>query len=1263
MEWVLRSPQIHSTFSNLGFPHGDGYHVNENCNAALETILHNILTEDKYLRTYRRSISFGQNIKKDLIPLLLNAKEESTVELLIRILVNLTIPIECLLSVDVISRNDFGRHTIFEINNLLGSTKVAFTDHRATKVVIEFLKKNVDCEQKAKLTAEQCTNISNGLLLLRNILHIPEEPSGQIPSYSGPPHAVQNQILWNIFSQSIDKILIKLMIIPDANKWAVTMVQLIALLYKDQHVVTLHKLLNLWIEASLSESSEDNESNTSPPDRGSDSSPMCTSEPTSDSSDTGGSGKSNDDPNSVNKDWDASSQMNNTSENGNPPFQTTEEKETDSGQKNTSAQNTNEDIVLSDSGKPTSCSSGVQSNRNTQGPGSGNTEKKTVISENSDCGYGTQIENQESISTSSNEDELPTKKPVHQKPHNPKQRANKARSGATMQDRKRKKIVKRGKSNIINVQGLSHKTPTDDDISNVLKEFTVDFLLKGYNSLVQTLHNQILTNLQLEIDTSHFFWLVTYFLKFATQIELDLENVNSVLSIDIVSYLTAEGVNLCEQFELAIKLDGNDLKPNIRRLHLVVTAIREIIQAIDVYKKFSHICKDDQDALLKLQIKMCETEELRSLLVLLLRHYNPKYHSKQYLQDVIVTNHILLMFLDSAMKLPEYNGSTNMLDHIRQFASSEIMYQYGLLLEDYAGNGEFVNDCIFTLMHHVGGELESLITLFQPKILKTFTSIWKSEFEICDDWSDLIEYVINTFIKKPHSLQSTANFLLDTDSFEDVKIAPKPITPASQSKPETVEADDKKNPANNNTICTSNGNVESSGWTEDELSSLSWNYMQCSALPDVVGEIITLYKEDGIIKSRDSVIKELYTQNLINKEDYDKYVKGETDRNVKTVQVMKEMRDDEINKLCEQLTQDGKSKFLDWVQKVLLETCYVKIYLDKLARNSETDCGTDENETKLTKLKKTNDMHILSPVSYHSLLLNQSIPLVPWNCKQASICKDLKFLQLLHKLGFHMPVDSGKVFIRIPHFWTADFLYDVAGKISPIDKSKLKFSINDISDSSISKSMQSENLLLLPDLTKDITMMESSDNFYQIHKQKHLATMVNFTPMPGSSFNSEGVDGDKQNWLEVVQKSQEYKIALKLGSNIIKNEDDDQSDIVMQLPVKDTEVPVPPLLLGGAAAIGAPAAALMMPTIMSIKQETTHFNLPVPDSEHYSVCETASVASDLTRMYVSDEDEKPEVVRPPIIEVNPIPIVDEPCGHSDEDSAGKRPRVNFFSPF
>ncbi|XP_049865864.1 protein timeless [Pectinophora gossypiella] len=1259
MDWLLRNPQIHSTFGSLGFSNGDGYHINENCNAALETILHNILTEDKYLRSYRRSISFGQNIDKDLIPLLIHTKEDKTIELLIRVLVNLSIPIECLLSVDVISKTDFGRHTIFEINNLLTAIKAAFTDQRATKVVVDLLKKNLDNEQKGKLSAEQCTNISNGLLLLRNILHIPEDSSNLGTGYSNcSSHTVQNQILWNIFGQSIDKILIKLMSIPEASNWGVTMVQLVALLYKDQHVVTLHKLLNLWLEASFSESSEDNESNTSPPDRGSeDSSPMLTSDPTSDSSDTGGSGKSNDEPNSVNNGWDATS-MNNVSENGNQfhPPELMEEQHVIVEQNCDAIENTNEATIKPDNDKDTH--SGMQTEQGIIHK----IEKKTVISENSDCGYGTQIENQESISTSSNEDELPTKKPVHQKPHNPKQRVNtKIRVIISSQDRKRKKIVKRGKCNIINVQGLSHKTPTDDDISNILKEFTVDFLLKGYNSLVQTLHNQILTNLQLEIDTSHFFWLVTYFLKFATQIELDLEHVCSVLSYDIISYLTAEGVNLCEQFELAIKLDGNDLKPSIRRLHLVVTAIREFVQAIEVYKKFSNIDGEDQEVLVLLQMKMCETEELRSLLVLLLRHYNPKYHSKQYLQDLIVTNHILLIFLDSVMKLPDYNGSTNMTDHIKQFATPEIMYQYGLLLEDYTANGEFVNDCVFTLMHHVGGELGRLISLFQPKILKTFTSIWKSEFEICDDWSDLIEYVINTFIKKPHTLQKPANVWLENESFDDIA-APKPIVapPATIAEPDNDAEVKKESIVPDN----SDSNSTKDRWTEDELSSLSWNYMQCSASPDVVGEIIKLFKEDGINKTRNSVIRELYKQKLINKDEYESASKGESEKNSKNAQAAKEMRDDEIGKLCEQLAQDGKSQFLEWVQKVLLETCYAKITLEKKSLEA-LNTPPPNTQSKILNFdffkKKDYDLPVTSPTSYHSLMYMQSVPLVPWNCEQAGICKDLKFLQLLHKLGFHMPVDTGRVFIRIPHFWTADLLYEVAGKVAKIDTTKLKFSLNDVSQSSVTNIIQQESFILSE---KDITMIPATDNFYQVHKQKHFATMVNFTPMPGNTYDN--VDDTKQNWLELVQKSQECKLTLNLRRSPVEKDNEDQADVEMVQP-EELEVP--------SSSVAAPAlvkvsvsAPQEMPAIVAASRDpsqgASHGASPynvITESEFYnSLCETASVASDLTRMYVSDEDEKPEALLiKPIKSIQPIDEIQPMEGTLDSDTstAEKRARV------
>lgn len=262
------------------------------------------------------------------------------------------------------------------------------------------------------------------------------------------------------------------------------------------------------------------------------------------------------------------------------------------------------------------------------------------------------------------------------------------------QDKKearRKKLVKRSKSSIINMKGLIHHTPSDDDISQILKEFTVDFLLKGYGFLVQQLHTQLLTDLHLSIDTSHFFWLVTYFLKFAAQLELDLEHINSVLCFDIVSYLTYEGVNLCEQLELISRQGGENLKPYLRRIHLVVTAIREFLQALESYKRSSHLSSEDKDHIQSLQMQISCTEDLRHLFVLLLRCYNPNLQSKQYLQDVIVTNHILLVLLDNAAKL---NGKKcNMQEHITQFATVDIMHQYGILLENFQENGEFVNDC------------------------------------------------------------------------------------------------------------------------------------------------------------------------------------------------------------------------------------------------------------------------------------------------------------------------------------------------------------------------------------------------------------------------------------------------------------------------------------------------------------------------------------------------------------------------------------------
>lgn len=425
----------------------------------LNEINFKLTCEDKTLRTFRRAI--GQNVNTDLFPFLVNVKDHTMIDKLIRILVNLTLPVECLFSIEIMMRTEVGRRTIHDLNSLLAMSKVSFSDVRAIRAVVDHMKNIL--EKDSTLSFEQCDSVNNCLLLLRNILHIPESvlvgvgQRNQLNTIS-----MQNQVVWNLFTMSIDKLLIHLMSCSQRSFWSVTMVQLIALMYKDQHVARLQSLLNIWFEDSISDSSDDFESNT-PPQTNSNggSSPMLTSDPTSDSSDNGGNLPlllfyerlffillyvSISFP----------------GENSNKIEEITEEHALKTAQQMTQTSNSSAaaavaavaaaavaSAIMSSHANSTN-DSGIQTEDNEDDP---KKRKHLSASEISDCGYGTQIENQEAISTSSNED-YPYEK-VHQKPpSNQKQRfnaANNPRSAITAQDIKdlrRKKLVKRSKSSL-----------------------------------------------------------------------------------------------------------------------------------------------------------------------------------------------------------------------------------------------------------------------------------------------------------------------------------------------------------------------------------------------------------------------------------------------------------------------------------------------------------------------------------------------------------------------------------------------------------------------------------------------------------------------------------------------------------------------------------------------------------------------------------------------------------------------------------------------
>nr|WAM46967.1 protein timeless [Chrysoperla nipponensis] len=1224
MAWILVNPEMHSIFASLGVLQGDTYQVSEHCLSYLKNILEKLLNEDRTLRTFRRAIGFGQNIKKDLLPLLIYCKNDNQIiDATIRILVNLTVPVECLLSTDAMLRTDVGRHTIFELNRLLATSKEAFSDARATKAILDYIKQITETQTSYssattttttttavttssavaastnKLSYDQCDSINNCLLLLRNVLHIPPDLIEFTTRSNGERNLernetngtnIQNQILWNLFTQSIDKVILHLVthkqtFVHDGHVefWGVTIVQLIALMYKDQHFGTLHKLLNLWVEASLSsESSEDNESNTSPPPHGGgnggssgDSSPILTSDPTSDSSDNGGSGNSgsgnsntngNTGNNNSNNDTTTTTTSTTTStttttkthqqlhnehnehkhkqqqlEQQQQQQQQQQQMNVDDGEKTNISnqfrpkgitacmknisqrfkkpfehghQSASSSSGISSGTASTSavgnkkasnnkmstnnCSNNNNNNNNTSssstsGIGSNSIKKMELTSELSDCGYGTQME-KESISSSNDDDSYKQNqsnqkstrtKPVHQKPPSQKLRFNNniQRATITLDDKKelrRKKLVKRSKTHIINMKGLMQHIPTDEDISNILKEFTVDFLLKGYSLLVEDLYKQLLTDqLHLQIDTSHFFWLITYFLKFATQLELDLEHVQGVLSYDIISYLIYEGVDSWEKLEIASKQVGRDLKPFLRRMHLVVTAIREFLQTLDIYQKIQRLSTYDKQYLKDLQIQLAKTEQFKLLFVLLIRKYNPKIQNLQYLQDLIVTNHILIMFLDNINKyetkvINKQQFSLN--SHIEKFATVEMMYQYGLLLEHFQNNGEYVNNCIFTMMHHVGGDLKSISTLFQPIILKTFSQIWETDYDICDDWSDLIEYVIHKFINTPRQTPaSSSNAHFNSDwPFKMSSNLPSYIKP----------------------------NIEHILLDEQIIKTLSMNDNKKEEDKEEKEDIMddSYHKTESILESRHSKQLKQESQKRNDNTDNTSYIIYNTEfndnldsddnKNITELNIYKELL----------LKEDNCDQYLLEIQKLLLDVCYCKL---NIIYGFNTTNTTQNNKNINTNV--TNINHCVEPIPYHYCVLKKAIPLVTWSTEECRIYEIHPFIMLMQKLGLLLPTDTGNIFIRIPITWTPDLLFQTALRLGPIDTSKLNFDIKYLKGFDLMNQEQTTDTKFKDDLITEQKPNQGNKNIIK----HNTSSMFPFSTLPNPPTN----------WLQTVMRA------------------------------------------------------------------------------------------------------------------------------------------------
>ncbi|KAK8780284.1 hypothetical protein V5799_018375 [Amblyomma americanum] len=140
-------------------------------------------------------------------------------------------------------------------------------------------------QEPKDLTENDLEGLSNSLVLMRNLLHVPDKTESSRFGITENTYedwlSVHNKLIWNLFVHGLDGVLILMLNSVYKVNWAVVVVQIIALLYKDQCGLAVQSAAPMGVRkprpqdvgnlqhlisnsTSTSESSEDDiESNTS----------------------------------------------------------------------------------------------------------------------------------------------------------------------------------------------------------------------------------------------------------------------------------------------------------------------------------------------------------------------------------------------------------------------------------------------------------------------------------------------------------------------------------------------------------------------------------------------------------------------------------------------------------------------------------------------------------------------------------------------------------------------------------------------------------------------------------------------------------------------------------------------------------------------------------------------------------------------------------------------------------------------------------------
>ncbi|XP_071086183.1 protein timeless-like [Haliotis cracherodii] len=517
----------------------------------------------------------------------------------------------------------------------------------------------------------------------------------------------------------------------------------------------------------------------------------------------------------------------------------------------------------------------------------------------------------------------------------------------------------------------------EDVVGQHLTDLAQQFLADGYAGFIGDLLKLTLSSNSRILDNSYLLWSISFFLRFARQQALPVNSLVKCLDGNLVSYLVYIAVDCCEkQWSLQRQKQWCDLTQN--KLHLTVLSLMQLFRLT-----LSAIEDPECQHLITSSIKesLMGMTHLREVFLLLLRQHRCPNQGIVYLRNLICANHHLLLILEKWGADKTIAGNFSMLEHVKKFATVEIMAKYGQALESFEQNENDLNECILTMMHHIAGDCNEPHCLMQLSIMRTFSNMLEQKHLLSSDFSDLIEYVLEQFMifaeEKP---LVTAQMLFGIQEKETVK----PKCNWSSVEEEVLMSSILSLTESDNIIADLKYALSHTGFERTEQ------------------EIEEFIKDSGWLQEDTSMETVAYSgkENTL-----------EEDVKMKIIDELSQVpEEDLIHHLVLRLKSNGHQQHLTWLQENLFEAAN--------AKNCVMGNSTDT---------------IREPVTRICSFMKKDIPLIFVTEDHEKICHNVYFFALLNTLDLKVGSSNEQfVFPRVPYDWTTSDLIQKMKTLGPV---------------------------------------------------------------------------------------------------------------------------------------------------------------------------------------------------------------------------------------